>query len=229
MPGTGKTSLLKALDLILQMMGRKALFIQVKDCTEGYVEITLPEQEVLGHISGILQFTASDGFKPAFDRLAFTQCSNIDCLISYVEKRYREDVADWIVPRLLALKRFVDAEKIKIPLCLTRQDELIRRITVGILYAIRPYVTFPIILDDAFSFVVNEAYKESFMAMMRPYMLSLNRYLMTEDLLRFNPAIITPGGAAGIYRIASPDNYVIIFDKHRWEIPRKDVEKIVYS
>ena len=229
MPGTGKTTMLRALYLILQMVGRKALFIQVKDCDEAYVEITLPEQEVLNHISGILQFTASDGFRPSFDRLAFTQCNNIECLIDYVEKRYRQDVADWIVPRLLALKRFVDAEKIKIPLCLIHQDELIRRITVGVLYAIRPYVTFPVILDDAFSFVINEAYKESFIAMMRPYMISLNRYLMIEDLLRFNPVIITPGGASGLYRIAKPDKYVIIFDHNRWEIPRKDIEKIVYS
>jgi len=211
------------------MMGRKALFIRVKDCNETYMEIMLSEQEILKHISGILQFTASDGFKPAFDRLAFTQCSNVDCLISYVERRYREDIADWIVPRLLALKQFIIGERIRIPLCLTRHDELIRRITVGILYAIRPYVTFPVILDDAFSFVINEAYKESFIAMMRPYMISLNRYLMIEDLLRFNPVIITPGGASGLYRIAKPDKYVIIFDHNRWEIPRKDIEKIVYS
>jgi len=211
------------------MMGRTALFIQVKDCNEAYVEITLPEQEVLSHISGILQFTASNGFKPSFDRLTFTQCSNIDCLIDYVEKRYRQDVADWIVPRLLALKQFITGEKIRIPLCLTHHDELIRRITVGILYAIRPYITYPIMLDDVFSFVINETYKESFVAMMRPYMLSLNRYLMTEDLLQFNPVIITPGGASGLYRIARPDKYVIIFDHYRWEIPRKDIEKIVYS
>jgi len=227
MPGTGKSTFIKALEVILQMMGKKALIIRVKDCSENYVEILLPEEEVLRHISGVLQFTASDGFKASFDRLAFTSCNNIDCLIEYVEKRYKPDVADWIIPRLLALKRFVEKDKVKIPTCLKREDELVRRIVVGILYAIRPYITYPVILDDALSFVVNENYRDSFTAMMRPYMISLNRYLLTGDLMTYNPIVVTPGGAAGIYRIAHPYHYVVIFDSFRWEVPRKDIEKII--
>jgi hypothetical protein len=226
MPGTGKSTFIKALLAVLQMMGKKVLAIQVKDCSEGYTEIMIPEEEVLMHISGILQFTASDGFKVSFDRLAFTSCSSIDCLIEYVEKRYKPDIADWIVPRLLALKRFVEKDRVKIPTCLKRTDELVRRTVVGILYAIRPYFTYPVVLDDALSFVVNEAYRESFMAMMRPYLISLNRYLLTGDLLTFNPIIVTPGGAAGIYKIAHPYHYVVIFDSNKWTIPREEIEKI---
>lgn len=208
------------------MMGKKALAIRVKDCSEGYTEIMLPEEEVLVHISGILQFTSNDGFKVSFDRLAFTSCNSIDCLIEYVEKRYKPDIADWITPRLLALKRFVEKDRVKIPTCLKRSDELIRRIVVGILYAIRPYFTFPVILDDMLSFVVNEIYRDSFTAMMRPYLISLNRYLMTADLMTYNPIIVTPGGAAGIYKIAHPTKYTIIFDSNKWTISREDIEKI---
>ena len=157
MPGTGKTTYLKALEKIMKARGKGALFIRVKDCSEGYVEIPIPQRTVLQHISGILQFTASDGFKTSFDRLRFVECShsfNVDCLIEYVGKKYREDIADWILPRLLALKQYVFEEKVRIPTCLKDEDELVRRLIVGILYAIRPYFALPIVLDDMLSFVV---------------------------------------------------------------------------
>jgi energy-coupling factor transporter ATP-binding protein EcfA2 len=232
MPGTGKTTYLKALEKIMKARGKGALFIRVKDCSEGYVEIPIPQRTVLQHISGILQFTASDGFKTSFDRLRFVECShsfNVDCLIEYVGKKYREDIADWILPRLLALKQYVFEEKVRIPTCLKDEDELVRRLIVGILYAIRPYFALPIVLDDMLSFVVNETYRESFIAMGRPFKVSLNRYLESKDILNFNPIVIAPGGAGGIYRFAHPDKYVVIFDDRRWELPRRDIEKIAYS
>jgi KaiC/GvpD/RAD55 family RecA-like ATPase len=112
MPGTGKTQLLHATYLVLQEMGRKAIFIRVKECSEEYIEIAVPEKEILQHISGILQFTAHDGFRVSFDRLTFTQCSSIECLINYVEKKYREDIADWVVARLylLSLNKYLMTE-----------------------------------------------------------------------------------------------------------------------
>jgi hypothetical protein len=233
MPGTGKSTFIEAIRKTAEKRGKTALIIRAKDCSEDYVVIPLSEQVVLKHISGILQFTASDGFKASFDRLRFVECNNfnVDCLIEYVEKRYREDVTEWILPRLLALKQFIHISegKIRIPTCLKDEDELIRRLVVGILYAVRPYFALPIVLDDMLSFVVNEAYRDSFLAMARPFMVSLNKYLESRDILNFNPTVITPGGAGGIYRLARPDKYVVIFDHMRWELPRKDIEKIAYS
>jgi energy-coupling factor transporter ATP-binding protein EcfA2 len=233
MPGTGKTTYLRALEKIMKARGKGALFIRAKDCSEGYAEIVVPQRTVLQHISGILQFTASDGFKASFDRLRFVECNNgnfnVDCLIEYVGKKYREDIADWVLPRLLALKQYVFEEKVRIPTCLKDEDELVRRLVVGILYAIRPYFALPIILDDMLSFVVNETYRESFIAMGRPFKVSVNRYLESRDILNFNPTVITPGGAGGIYRFARPDKYVVIFDDKKWELPRREIEKIAYS
>jgi hypothetical protein len=126
----------------------------------------------------------------------------------------------------LALRRFINA-KVEIPTCLKDEDELTRRIVIGILYAIRPYIALPVILDDLLSFVVNETYRESFIAMMRPFVVSVNRYLDSRDLLQYNPIVITPGGAAGFYRLSSPQDYVIIFDDKKWKIPRREIEKLL--
>ncbi len=211
------------------MKGKKALFIRAKDCSESFIKIQVPEKEVVNHISSVLQYTVNDGFRVSFDILSLAECSSIDCLMAFAEKRYREDVSQWVTARLKALKRFVDNDSVMLPTCLKGTDELIRRIVIGILYAIRPYITYPVILDDVFSFVVNEVYRESFVAMMRPYFLAINRYLETRDLLSYNPIVITPGGAGGAYRLARPDRYVVIFDHQRWELPRKAIEKIAYS
>jgi hypothetical protein len=87
----------------------------------------------------------------------------------------------------------------------------------------------PIILDDLLSFVINELYSEAFGAMMRPYIFTANRNLASQELLMYNPIIITPGGQGGHYRLADPHRYVILFDEKRWSIPRKDIEKIAHS
>jgi len=229
MPGTGKSTFIQALVKVLETRGKKALTIRVKDCSGHYVKIQVPEKEVVNHISSILQFTVSDGFRVSFDVLSLAECTNIDCLIAFAEKRYRDDIAQWVIARLKFLKRFVDNDNITLPTCLKGMDELTRRIVIGILYVIRPYFTMPVVLDDLLSFVVNEIYRESFIAMMRPFIVSVNRYLDSRDLLQFNPIVITPGGTAGFYRPAHPNKYVVIFDDKRWEISRREIEKIAYS
>ena len=229
MPGTGKTTLKLAIIKILQAKGKRALFIRTKDCSESPVEIQVPERVIVNHISSILQYTVSDGFRVSFDALSIAGCDTIDCLITFTEKRYRDDIAQWVIARLKQLKRFVNSDRIILPTCLKEADELIRRITVGVLYAVRPYITYPIILDDLLSLIINELYREAFVAMMRPYWVSINRYLETRDLLLYNPVAITPGGASGVYRLAHPFRYVLIFDHQRWELDRKAVEKIAYS
>jgi hypothetical protein len=205
---------------------KKLIIIKAKDCSQEIVKFELPEQLIVKKISGILQFTAYDGFRISFDILSTLQYS-IDELIAYVEKKYREDIAQWITARLWALKQFINANKVEIPTCLKDEGELTRRIVIGILYAIRPYITLPVILDDLLSFVVNEVYRESFIAMMRPFIVSVNRYLDSRDLLQFNPIVIVPGGAAGFYRLSDPQDYVIIFDDKKWKIGRREIEKLL--
>ncbi len=95
------------------------LIVKTKDCSQDaeIVKFELPEQLIAKKISSILQFTAYDGFRISFDILSTLQHS-IDQLIAYVEKKYREDIAQWITPRLLVLKRFINANKVEIPTCL---------------------------------------------------------------------------------------------------------------
>ena len=181
-------------------------------------------------ISSILQFTVSDGFRPSFDALSTSECINLRCLMEFVNKKYKVDVAAWIEPRLKMLMRFVKDDTVVIPTCLTEEyDELARRLVIGILYALRSRIATPIVIDDMLSFVVNDVYSEAFSAVMRPYMFTKNKNLKNDEILFYNPVIITPSSQGGFYRLAEPSKYVIMFDTERWTVPRKDIEKIARS
>jgi hypothetical protein len=204
------------------------LVIRAKECDEEFFEVMVSEEFIVRKISTILQFTTSGDFRPAFDVLATYNCNSISCLLEHVEKEMRYDIAVWVKARLKLLGSFINGG-LRMPTCLKYHDEPIKRIIVGLLYAIREKITMPIVLDDTLSFVLNEVYREAFIAMMRPYMVSVNKYLETRELLSFNPVIVTPSGSGGVYRLARPDKYVVIFDDRRWELSRKDIEKIAYS
>ena len=212
-------------------MGVKVIYIQSKECREkGKIEIRGASKLIVKRISSILQFTVSDGFRPAFDSLTTSECDDIDCLSEYVAKKYKYDVVAWIEPRLKMLKRFVNDDSVIIPTCLSEEDdELVRRLTVGVLYAMRSRIAVPIVIDDLASYVVNEIYSDAFSGMMRPYLFSKNKDLKSDEILLYNPIVITPGGHGGFYRLAHPYNYVILFDGQKWMIPRKDIEKIARS
>jgi hypothetical protein len=177
----------------------------------------------------VLHFTASDGFRTSFDTLSTAECDNLQCLFDFVNKKFKPDVGMWIEARLKILARFINGDKIVIPLCLADEDEIIKRLLIGILYVLRSRIAAPIVLDDLLSFIINELYSEAFSAMMRPYIFTANRNLDSKEMLMYNPIIITPGGQGGHYRIADPNKYVILFDSNRWTVPRKDIEKIVRS
>jgi hypothetical protein len=229
-PGTGKTTFLKALLKISQQLGIKTIFIQSKDCSEGKIEIRNATNLVVKRISSVLQFTVSDGFRPSFDSLSTSECYDFNCLMEFVNKKYKADVAMWIEPRLKMLMKLINGDTVIIPTCLTEEhDELIRRLVVGLLYVLRGKIALPIIMDDAMSFVTNELYAEAFTAMMRPYIFSKNKNLKNDEILLYNPVIITPSNQGGFYRLAVPHKYVIMFDTERWSIPKKDIEKIAYS
>lgn len=233
-PGSGKTTFLLALIKIALALGLKIVFVQSKDCNktnnEGKIEIRGASSLVVKRISSVLQFTVSDGFRPAFDALSTSGCIDINCLFEFIDKKFKADVASWVEPRLKMLMQFINGDTIVIPTCINEDyDELARRIIIGLLYVMRSKIGVPIILDDMLSFVVNEIYGEAFSAMMRPYIVSLNRDLQNNEILKFNPVVIVPGGHGGFYRLSEPHKYVVLFDENRWAIPRKDVEKIAYS
>lgn len=177
----------------------------------------------------MLHFTANEALKPSFDVLASISCEDIRCLIENVEKRFKPDIAAWITARLTILNQFISGDVIRIPLCLKNYDEIVKRLVLGVTYVTRSHISAPYMIDDTAALIVNLLYEEAYVGTMRPYWVVRNKYLETRELLMFNPITITPGGAAGTYRLARPDKYVVIFDDKRWEISRRDVEKIVYS
>ena len=203
------------------------LIFKSKDCEDEkdkYVKVDAPEY-VVKRISSVLHFTAEDNLKPSFDVLAASKCESIDCLVEYAEKKFRDDIGMWITARLEILKQFLNG----VPMCLQDYDEIIKRMVVGLLYAIRPKIPLPIIIDDSLSFIVNKRYENAFIAMMRPYIISINEFLETREMLRYNPVIIAPGGHGGFYRLARPDRYIVLFDHSRWEIPRREIERLANS
>ncbi len=211
------------------MLGVKVIFIQAKDCAESWLEVPGADV-VVKRISSVLHFTVSDGFRPSFDALRKANCTDIRCLIDFAKKRYKPDISDWIETRLeLLSSQFIKGDKIIIPLCLANEDELIKRLLIGILYVLRSRISVPVIVDDLLSFVTNEPYSEAFTAMMRPYIFTVNRNLNSQEMLMYNPIVIAPGGQGGHYRLAEPHKYVVLFDSDRWTIPRKDIEKILRS
>lgn len=226
-PGTGKTTFIRALENVAQRFLRPLIIIRSKECSDGEFIIKVPQSEIVRKISGILHFTAGDGLRPSFDIMSSSSCENISCLKEFVAKKFRQDIAIWIEARLDVLERFVDNELIRIPTCLSSYDEIVKRITLGVLYVLRHKISKPVVIDDASSLIINDPYKEAYIAMMRPSIFTVNRFMDTKEILAFNPVVITPGG--GLYRLARPDKYVILLDHMRWEVRRQDVEKIAYS
>ena len=232
-PGSGKTTFMRMIakhtDVIL---------VSVKENHLPQEKIMIPEEVVVKKISAVLHFTATD-IRPAFDAISSAGYSNLE-EIENVLGRFRSDVVEWIQVRLKVLKRFLTEREgrryFEIPLYLNDSDELERRLVIGMLYVARSLVPRPLLMDDVLAFIVNERYFEAFSAMMRPYLMSINRYLDARDILRFNPVIITPGGAGvsvaprhGPHRLARRDKYVILFDGHRFEVPLQEVRKLVQS
>jgi hypothetical protein len=228
-PGTGKTTLEKAVIRVAKDMGIKIIYIQAKDCNDNDVLKVRGSDIVIKKISNVLQFTASNGFRVSFDILSIADCNDVQCLIEFINKRFKPDIGLWIESRLKMLMKFIDNDDVIIPTCLKNYDELAKRLLLGIIYVLRSKIAVPIMIDDLPSLVTNDPYSDAFFAMMRPYWVTINRHLANQELLMFNPIVITPGGQGGYYRLAHPDKYIILFDGNRWSISKKDIEKIAYS
>ena len=233
-PGSGKSTYIKAIENVAQRVGRPLIVIRSKECSnsDGEIIVQVPQSEIVRKISGVLHFTAGDGLRPSFDVLTAATCDSISCLKEFVSKRFRQDVAIWIEARLDILERvFIGGNDnfVKIPVCLAHYDEIVKRLTLGVLYVLKPKISKPVVVDDASSVIINDPYKEAYIAMMRPSKFTVNRFMDAKEVLAFNPVVLAPGGVAGIYRLSRPDRYTIIFDHFRWEVSRKEVEKIAYS
>jgi len=228
-PGSGKTTFLRALYNVARSRGVTSLWVRAKECNGEHITISGAAAEIRRRISAVLQFTASNGFKPAFDALAAAPPearTDIAALREWVERKFKPDVAQWVVLRLDVLSRFIQGEDVALPLCLAEEDEMARRMVIGLLYVLRWRITAPMMLDDTLAFVLNEEYKDAFAAMMRPYIVSINRYLDTRDLLSFSPVVIAPDRAGGLYRLARSDKYVVFHDAGRIELPLREVQRL---
>jgi energy-coupling factor transporter ATP-binding protein EcfA2 len=230
-PGSGKSTYIRAIERVAQSIGKPVIVIRAKECSaENVITVSMEQSEIIRKISGILHFTTGDGLRPSFDVLAASSCNDISCLKEFIYKKFKQDIATWIEARLAVLEQiFIGDGIIKIPTCLTFYDEIVRRMAMGVLYVARHKITKPVIIDDKLALVTNEPYDDAYIAMMRPSKIAINRFIDTKEMLAFNPIVLSPGGAAGIYRLSRPERYTIIFDHNRWELSRREIEKIAYS
>jgi hypothetical protein len=70
------------------------------------------------------------------------------------------------------------------------------------------------------------AHRRLVSAQARPFIISINRCLDAAVLLGYNLVVIAPGGQGGVYRISSPNKYLVLFDSRRFEIDAKEIEKL---
>jgi len=243
-PGTGKTTFMKALQNVALTMGFQVIFIAADyNCNKGPYEVDAA-QEVIQKLGTVLHYVAAryyvaDSSDSQIDTLmdiVAKTASEIGTLdIGTITKRVEENLGHDL--SLLArvwlenIQMFIKGNSVLIPRCVrdfVRDfNEIALRLIPGIIVAIRDHIKPPVVLDDIFGFIFgNERNRQWFAAHARPFIISINRYLDTEELLRYNPVVITPGGLGGIYRIASPKRYVVLFDSRRFEIDAKEIEKL---
>jgi hypothetical protein len=230
-PGRGKTTFLKAFINIAKKQ-IKVLFLRMKECVDEVVEIQINDLEakISTKISSILHFTAPNTLRPSFDLLIVSDCYDIDCLIAFAEKKFRQEISMWITSRLVILKKFfIRGDKLIIPLCLKKYDELVKRLGIGIIYTLREEIPYYLLLDDTLSLILNTMYGDTWMIMSRPYMASFNYFPDVKDVLRFDPVVITPGSDyGGLYRLTS-DKYVVMYNRQRWELRPEEVYALANS
>ncbi len=210
----------------------KVLFLRMKECSDEEAEIQINDLEakISMKISSILHFTAANTLRPSFDLLITSECTDLDCLISFAEKKFKQDISMWIVSRLIILKKFfIRDNKLVIPLCLKKYDELIKRLGIGIIYTLREEIPYYLVFDDALSLILNTMYGDVWMVMSRPYMASFNYFPEVKDLLRFDPVVISPGSDyGGLYRLTS-DKYVVMYNRSRWELRPEEIYAMANS
>jgi hypothetical protein len=155
---------------------------------------------------------------------------DIDTITKRVEEKLGHDLSLLARVWLKNIQMFIKGNSVLIPRCVrdfVRDFEIALHLIPGIIVAIRNHIKPPVVLDDIFGFIFgNERNRQWFAAQATPFIIGINRYLDTEELLKYNPVVISPGGLGGIYRIASPKKYVVLLDSRRFEIDAKEIKKL---
>ena len=233
-PGSGKTTFLKALQNVALTRGLQVIFI-----TAGYNCNKRPHmidtaQEVIQHLDTVLHYVA-DSSDIRIDTLKYLVADSarkigtldIGVITKRVEEKLGHDLSQLARVWLENIQMFIKGNSVMIPRCVQGYNEIALRLIPGIIVAIRRRTTLPVMLDDIFGLIFDDKRSQRwFAAYARPFIISINRYLDTEELLGYNPVVITPGGQGGIYRISSPNKYLVLFDSHRFEIDAKEIEKL---
>jgi hypothetical protein len=233
-PGTGKTTFMKALQNVALTMGLQVIYVaEDHNCNKRPYEVDAA-QEVIQKLGTVLHYVA-DSSDIRIDNLMHLVADtareigtlDIGVITKRVEEKLGHDLSLLARVWLENIQMFIKGNTVLIPRCVQGFKEIALRLIPGIIVAIRRRTTLPVMLDDIFGFIFgDERSHRWFAAYARPFIISINRYLDTEELLGFNPVVITPGGQGGIYRISSPNKYLILFDSHRFEIDAKEIEKL---
>jgi energy-coupling factor transporter ATP-binding protein EcfA2 len=234
-PGSGKTTFLKALQNVALTRGLQVIFITAGYNCNKRPHITIDTaQEVIQHLDTVLHYVA-DSSDIRIDTLKYLVADtarkigalDIGVITKRVEEKLGHDLSQLARVWLENIQMFIKGNSVMIPRCVQGYNEIALRLIPGIIVAIRRRTTLPVMLDDIFGLIFgDERSQRWFAAYARPFIISINRYLDTEELLGYNPVVITPGGQGGIYRISSPNRYVVLFDSHRFEIDAKEIEKL---
>jgi energy-coupling factor transporter ATP-binding protein EcfA2 len=234
-PGSGKTTFMKALQNVAHTMGFQVIFITAGyDCNKRPLITKDTAQEVIQHLDTVLHYVAdsSDIRIETLKHLVADTARRIGTLdIGVITKRVEEKLGHDL--SLLArvwlenIQMFIKGNSVLIPRCVQGFNEIALRLIPGIIAAIRHRTTLPVMLDDIFGFIFDDKRSQQwFAAHARPFIISINRYLDTAELLGYNLVVIAPGGQGGVYRISSPNRYVVLFDSRRFEIDAKEIEKL---
>jgi hypothetical protein len=235
-PGSGKTTFMKALQNVALTMGFRVIFITADyNCNKRpYITIDDAAQEVIQKLGTVLHYVAdsSDIHIDTLMHIVADTARNIGTLdIGVITKRVEEELGHDL--SLLArvwlenIQMFIKGNSVLLPRCVHGFKEIALRLIPGIIVAVRHRTILPVMLDDIFGFIFDDKRSQRwFAAYARPFIISINRYLDTEELLGYNLVVITPGGQGGIYRISAPNRYLVLFDSHRFEIDAKEIEKL---
>jgi len=239
-PGSGKTTFMKALQNVALTMGLQVIYVaEDYNCNKRPYEVDAA-QEVIQKLGTVLHYVTdryyvADSSDIRIDNLMHIVADtarkigtlDIDTITKRVEEKLGHDLSLLARVWLENIQMFIKGNSVLIPRCVQGFKEIALRLIPGVIVAIRHRTNLPVMLDDIFGFIFgDERSHRWFAAYARPFIISINRYLDTEELLGFNPVVITPGGQGGIYRIASPNRYLVLFDSHRFEIDAKEIKKL---